>query len=141
MPEFILYSNFLSILIWHPEKAIEEIQELNNDYANGLARLRAHRNDLEAKTKQLDEMRAQFALYERDMDEIARNRFESNDNLLKIHKELVDQNAKLERAKRELKIGKKAMARHVQNRDYVRIFEVRGDFCGKNRGFSEETFF
>lgn len=106
-----------------------------------MARLRAHRNDLEAKTKQLDEMRAQFALYERDMDEIARNRCESNDNLLKIHKELVDQNAKLERAKRELKIGKKAMARHVQNRDYVRIFEVRGDFSGERSWKGVESRF
>lgn len=69
-------------------------------------------------------MQEQFAMFEQDLDEIVRNRFASNDNLLKIHKELVDQNAKLERAKREVRIAKKAMSRHVQNRDYIRIFEV-----------------
>lgn len=76
-------------------------------------------------------MQAQLISYERDMDEIMRNRLESNDSLLKIHRELVDQNAKLERAKRELRLAKKAMVRRIQNRDYVRIFEV-GNFDTKN---------
>lgn len=107
-----------------PDQINEQIQKLNNDYANGLARLRSHRHELAAKTKHLNAMQEQFGSFEQELDEIVRNRFESNDNLLKIHKELVDQNAKLERAKREVRIAKKAMSKHVQNRDYIRIFEV-----------------
>lgn len=107
-----------------PDQINEQIQKLNNDYANGLARLRSHRHELTAKTKHLNAMQEQFGSFEQELDEIVRNRFESNDNLLKIHKELVDQNAKLERAKREARIAKKTMSKHVQNRDYIRIFEV-----------------
>lgn len=97
---------------------------MNTDYGNGLARLRKYRNDLQLKTRHFDELEEQLILYEREMEGIIRNRLESNDSLLKVHRELVDQNAKLERAKRELRVAKKSMIRRIQNRDYVRIFEV-----------------
>lgn len=58
------------------------------------------------------------------MDDIVRNRFENNDVLIKVHKEILEQNSKVERAKREAKLAKKAMTRGIGDRDYVRLLEV-----------------
>lgn len=102
----------------------EKIQKLGNDYATALSWLKGAKNDFENETKKLDELQRQYEHFESELDEISRNRLENNDVLIKIHKEIMEQNAKVERAKRELKIAKKALIKKVEDREYVRLLEV-----------------
>lgn len=72
----------------------------------------------------MDDMQRQYEHFEVELDEITRNRLENNDALIKLHKEIMDQNSKVERAKRELKMSKKAMMKKVGDREYVSLLEV-----------------
>lgn len=101
-----------------------KIQKLGNDYATALSWLKAAKNDFANETKKLDELQRQYEHFESELDEISRNRLENNDVLIKIHKEIMEQNAKVERAKRELKMAKKGLIKKVEDREYVRLLEV-----------------
>lgn len=100
------------------------MQKLSNEYATTLNRLKAAKIELENESKNLEEMQRRNEQLEMELDEVARNRAESNDVLIKIHKEIMEQNSKVERAKREMKISKTAMMKKVGNREYVRLLEV-----------------
>lgn len=102
----------------------EKMQRLSNEYATALNRLKAVRNEFDNESKKLDDMQRRFEHFEMELDELTRNRLENNDVLIKIHKEIMEQNSKVERARRELKISKKAMMKKVGNREYVRLLEV-----------------
>lgn len=102
----------------------EEMQKLSNEYATVLNRLKAAKIELENESKKLEDMQRRNEQLEMELDEVARNRADNNDGLVKLHKEIMDQNSKVERAKREMKISKKAMAKKVGNREYVRLLEV-----------------
>lgn len=100
------------------------MQKLSNEYASALNKLKAVKNDFDNETVKLDELQRQYEQFEIELDEIIRNRLENNDVLIKLHKEIMDQNSKVERAKRELKIAKKAMTKKIDDREYVRLLEV-----------------
>lgn len=73
----------------------------------------------------INDLQKKYSEYEKELDDIIRVRLESNDSLMKVHKEIFEQKSKLERAERELKIARKAMVQKIGDRDYIRIFEVR----------------
>lgn len=102
----------------------EKMQKLSNEYATALNRLKAAKVELENESKKLDDLQRRYEHFEVELDELARNRMENNDVLIKIHKEIMEQNSKVERARREMKISKKAMTKKVGNREYVRLLEV-----------------
>lgn len=108
----------------------EKMQKLSDEYATALNRLKVAKNGFANESKQLDEMQRQFDHLEIELDEMTRNRLDNSDDLIKIHKEIMDQNSKVERAKREMQITKKAMMKKVGDREYVCLLEVRMDhFC------------
>lgn len=76
------------------------------------------------KTKLLNELRTQLKQSENELREIIDARFERNDALMKIHKFILEQKTKIERAERELRAARKAMIQKINNRDFVSIFEV-----------------
>lgn len=100
------------------------MQKLSNEYATVLNRLKAAKIELDNESKKLDDMQRRYEHFEMELDELTHNRMDNNDVLIKIHKEIMEQNSKVERAKREMKIAKKAMMKKVGNREYVRLFEV-----------------
>lgn len=102
----------------------EKMQRLSNEYATALNRLKAVRNEFDNESRKLDDMQRRYEHFEMELDELARNRLENNDVLIKIHKEIMEQNSKVERARRELKISKKSMMKKVGNREYIRLLEV-----------------
>lgn len=115
------YSSFCLII---SEEFNVKMQKLSNEYATALNRLKVAKNDFENETKKLNELQRQYEQFEIELDEISRNRLENNDTLMKIHKEIMEQNSKVERAKRELKIARKAMMKKVGDREYIRLLEV-----------------
>lgn len=100
------------------------MQKLSNEYATVLNRLKAAKIELDNESKKLDDMQRRYEHFEMELDELTHNRMDNNDVLIKIHKEIMEQNSKVERAKREMKIAKKAMMKKVGNREYVQLFEV-----------------
>lgn len=89
-----------------------------------MVRLKEVQANFEIHSKKCNDLRQQHEEYERELDNIVRNRFENNDVLIKVHKEIMDQNSKVERAKRESKVAKKAMCKQIDDGDYIRILEV-----------------
>lgn len=106
------------------DESNEQMQKLSNEYATTLNQLKAAKVELDNESKKLEEMQRRCEHLEMELDEVARNRAENNEVLIKIHKEIMEQNSKVERAKREMKMSKKAMAKKVGNREYVRLLEV-----------------
>lgn len=100
------------------------MKKLSNEYATTLNRFKAAKVELEIESKKLEEMQRRNEQLEMELDEVTHERAENNDVLIKIHKEIMEQNSKVERAKREMQISKKAMMKKVANREYVRLLEV-----------------
>lgn len=60
---------------------------------------------------------------EKEFEDSQRVNCDNNDALLKVHKDLVDQETKLERADREMKAAFKAAKRRIKDQEFVNIFE------------------
>lgn len=52
-------------------------------------------------------------------------RMENNDNLMKIHKEILDQKSKMERAEREMKSSRKDVIHNLNDQEFLTNFDVR----------------
>lgn len=48
--------------------------------------------------------------------------------MIKIHKEILEQQSKLERAQRELKLARKAAKQKIADKEYFHAFEVNFRF-------------
>lgn len=82
------------------------------------------KSNFEIQSRKCLELQQQRKEFERELDDIVRNRFENNDVLIKVHKEIMEQNSKVERAKRESRMAKKTMMKQIDDRDFIRILEV-----------------
>lgn len=115
-------TNFIDSIV---DESIDRLRKVTDEYATALNNFKAVRAYFEVQSKKRNEMEQKLQKFERELDDIVQNRFENNDVLIKVHKEIMDQNSKVERARRELKIAKKAMMKRIDDREYVRILEVR----------------
>uniref|UniRef100_A0A336LP20 Coiled-coil domain-containing protein 39 n=1 Tax=Culicoides sonorensis TaxID=179676 RepID=A0A336LP20_CULSO len=102
---------------------LKNLNDLQNEYCKLLNQLKNLRTSLTNKMHKLDETTTKKEQIEKDLDEAERNRLDSNDTLLKIQKEFIDQREKLERAERELKLAIKAVRRKYVDSDFIRLFE------------------
>lgn len=109
----------------HLEATTEIINKLNGDYEKAVIKLKNSQASLEMKRKIGESLRMQYNRFEKEMEDIIRVRLESNDALMKLHKEIFEQKSKLERAQREQKTARKTAMQNVSDRDYMRVFEVR----------------
>lgn len=102
---------------------LKYLNDLQNEYCKLLNQLKNLRMSLGNKMQMLDEITTKKEEIEKDLDEAERNRLDSNDTLLKIQKEFIDQREKIERAERELKLAIKAVRRKYVDSDFLRLFE------------------
>lgn len=105
-------------------ESIERLKNLEVEYGKAIVRLKSAKANFEIQSRKCLELQQQREEFERQLDDIVRNRFENNDVLIKVHKEVMEQNSKVERAKRESRIAKKTMMKKIDDRDFVRILEV-----------------
>lgn len=49
---------------------------------------------------------------------------ENNDHLMKIHKEILDQKSKMERAEREMKSSRKDATQNINDQEFLTNFDV-----------------
>lgn len=49
---------------------------------------------------------------------------DNNDNLMKIHKEILDQKSKMERAERQMKSSRKDVSQNLNDQEFLSNFDV-----------------
>lgn len=104
-------------------ESIERLKNLEAEYGKAIVRLKGAKANFEIQSRKCLELQQQREEFEQELDDIVRNRFENNDVLIKIHREIMEQNSKVERAKRESRMAKKTMMKQIDDRDFVRILE------------------
>lgn len=102
----------------------EALDELNKEYTQSLVKLKNVKATLNMHQKSIAEINEKIQEYQQQLDDLEHNRLENNDSLMKIHKDILDQKSKVERAERELKAARKSMIQKIGDREYIRIFEV-----------------
>lgn len=50
---------------------------------------------------------------------------ENNDHLMKVHKEILDQKSKMERAEREMKSARRDVTHNLNDQEFLSNFDVR----------------
>lgn len=59
----------------------------------------------------------------KELEDVLRTKLDNNDMLLKIHKELVDQETKLERADRDMKTSFKSAKKRIKDQEFINLYE------------------
>lgn len=102
---------------------VKRMNELQNQYCQTMMDIKSMKCNLVALMDHLELLERQRIELNREFDEVQRVKLDNNDALLKIHKELVDQETKLERADREMKTAFKSAKRRIKDSEFISVFE------------------
>lgn len=100
-----------------------EIAGLKEQNMKVCGRIKSLRGVQAMQTIQMKEMRSKREDLDRAIDDVTRVRLDHNDVLLKLHKELIDQTVKKQRAERELKAATRSCRLAVNDLDFIALFE------------------
>uniref|UniRef100_A0A182NQL3 Coiled-coil domain-containing protein 39 n=1 Tax=Anopheles dirus TaxID=7168 RepID=A0A182NQL3_9DIPT len=100
--------------------AMENIQA---DYCKAVAALKSVRSDLAMNTENLHDLNECREQNDKSLEQAEKVRLDSNDVLLRIQKELLEQRTKIQRAERELKLAIKAAKAKTNDDDLMLIFQ------------------
>lgn len=101
-----------------------ELNDLNNRYAQSLSKLKECKSHIVHKSKAVNDLKEKRDELEKDLEDISRFRLENNDTLMKIHKEILEQKSKKDRAQRELKMARKMAKQKISDVEFFASFEV-----------------
>lgn len=107
---------------------MKKMDDLQKQYYKTVNEIKKFKETLVNLIGNLDVLENQRQEVEKEFEEVQRVRLDNNDALLKIHKELMDQDTKKERAERELKNSYKAAKRRIKDQDILNLFEKNIDF-------------
>lgn len=102
---------------------VKRMNELKEKYSQATADLKALKERLVELLDHIEVLDHQRLELIKELEEVQRTKLDNNDALLKIHKEIVDQETKIERAQRDMKTALKAAKRHVKDQEFIRLFE------------------
>lgn len=102
---------------------VKRMNDLQNRYCQTMNEIKTLKSNLVSMIDHLELMETQRLELVREFEEVQRTKLDNNDALLKIHKELIDQETKLERADREMKIAFKAAKRRIKDQEFITLFE------------------
>lgn len=102
---------------------VKRMNELQSQYCQTTMDIKAMKGNLVALVDHIGLLERQRDELDREFEEVQRIKLDNNDALLKIHKELVDQETKLERADREMKTAFKNAKRRIKDQEFISIFE------------------
>lgn len=102
---------------------VKRMNELQNQYSQTMMEIKTMKGNLVALMDHLELLERQRHELNREFEEVQRVKLDNNDALLKIHKELVDQETKLERADREMKTALKSAKRRIKDSEFISVFE------------------
>ncbi|KAJ6635984.1 Coiled-coil domain-containing protein 39 [Pseudolycoriella hygida] len=100
-----------------------DLRSLNAQLNEALMQLKNLKANYVYTANELDRLQFQRELIEKDLDDVSRYRMENNDQLMKIHKEILDQKSKMERAKREMKSSRKDVTQNLNDQDFLIMFD------------------
>lgn len=102
---------------------IIKMNQMQMKYSEKMTELKVMKNNLIMLIDQYEMLENQREHVEKEFEEVQRKKLDNNDTLLKIHKELCDQENKLERADRELKMAFKTAKRRIKDHEFMSHFE------------------
>ncbi|XP_037037232.1 coiled-coil domain-containing protein 39 [Bradysia coprophila] len=104
-------------------KEAVELNAANSQLHESLMQLKHLKANYVYIANELDHLRFQREQIEKDLDDVSRYRMENNDHLMKIHKEILDQKSKMERAEREMKSSRKDAAQNLNDKEFLHSFD------------------
>lgn len=110
---------------------VKRMNELKDKYFQATTDLKALKERLDGLFDYIEVLDQQRLELIKELEDVQRTKLDNNDSLLKIHKEIVDQETKLERAQRDMKTAFKAAKRHIKDQEFIRLFEK--DIISKER--------
>lgn len=102
---------------------VKRMNDLQNNYFHTTSKLKKVKEDLVLIIDHIELLEQQRLELVREFDDVIRTKLDNNDALLKCHKELIDQETKLERADREMKTAFKAAKKRIKDQEFVVLFE------------------
>ncbi|XP_053690796.1 coiled-coil domain-containing protein 39 [Sabethes cyaneus] len=102
---------------------IQQMQQIQSDYCRALSALKSVRTDLALNTENLHNLNEEREESDKALEAAQKTRLDNNDILLKIQKELLDQNTKIQRAERELRLAVKAAKAKTNDEDLLVTFQ------------------
>lgn len=102
---------------------VKKMNTLQNNYFQAITNIKILKEDLVILIDHLELLEQQRQVMFKDFEEVQRVKLDNNDALLKIHKDLVDQETKLERADREMKMAFKSAKKRIKDQEFVSLFE------------------
>lgn len=102
---------------------MKRMNELQNQYCQMINEIKALKSNLITLIDNLEVLDTQRQELENEFEEVQRKKLDNNDTLLKIHKELLDQETKKERADREMRGAFKAAKRRIKDQDFMLLYD------------------
>lgn len=112
---------FDSVNVSSPE--VKRMDELTHKYLQATTDIKTLKESLVEILDSIEILDRQRYELVKELEEVQRTKLDNNDSLLKIHKEIVDQETKIERAQRDMKTTFKAAKRHIKDQEFIRLFE------------------
>lgn len=100
-----------------------KMSELQTKYSEKMTELKLMKQNLIMLIDQYEKLEQQRQEVEQELEQVQRKKLDNNDTLMKIHKDLCDQENKLERADRELKLAFKTAKRRIKDHEFMSHFE------------------
>lgn len=102
---------------------LKKMNQLQMQYFEAMNEIKTLKENLMTLIDHIEMLANQRQEFEKELEEIQRVKLDNNDQLLKIHKELMDQETKLERADREMKTSFKAAKRRIKDQEFIALYE------------------
>lgn len=102
---------------------IQQLNQIQNDYCKAVTALKSVRTDLAFNTENLHNLNEEREESDKGLEAAQKARLDSNDILLKIQKELLDQKTKIQRAERELRLAIKAAKAKTNDEELLLTFQ------------------
>lgn len=102
---------------------VKRMNDLQNQYCQTINDIKTLKSNLMALIDHIQLMETQRQFLVKEFEDAQRTKLDNNDALLKIHKELIDQETKLERADREMKVAFKAAKRRIKDSEFLALYE------------------
>ncbi|XP_055904786.1 coiled-coil domain-containing protein 39 [Eupeodes corollae] len=103
------------------------LKDLQTDYCQHLTELRSLRNKIIQKERQIENIGLEKEVLEETLQELIRKRLDNNELLTKVHKELLDQAVKIQRANREVKTAWKTTRQRSFDSVFLTIYNKELD--------------
>ncbi len=102
---------------------MKRMYELQNQYCQIINEIKVLKNNLMSLIDTLGMLETQRQELEKEFEETQRKKLDRNDALLKVHKDLLDQDTKKERADRDMRLAYRAAKRRIKNEEFMMLYD------------------